>query len=294
MNVKEENIKPKSTTIEQHQNVLYELLMEFDRICRLHNIPYILYAGTAIGAVRHNGFIPWDDDADVLMLRPDYEHFLAVAEQTLSSNYFLQKEYSEHWPIGSTKLRKNNTTCLEKYHPDDIHRHQGIYIDIFPCDNASNVSLVRKIQFLASRVIIAKDLHKRKYETDSVVKKAFMLFCKIIPRAPLRKIVLLKGKSNTNYVHSFFGSTRSDKNSIFLREWITSTEDHQFMDSQFLISSYYDQLLTRMYGDYMTIPSEEERKCKVHAILVDTENDYSMYIHYRDGMKFDTYTRSIR
>ena len=113
---KYEDITIKTATIEEHQAVLYELLIEFDRICKAHNIPYILYAGTAIGAVRHNGFIPWDDDADVLMLRKDYEYFLEIADEMLDSKYYLQKEYSEHWPVGSSKLRKNNTTCLEKYH----------------------------------------------------------------------------------------------------------------------------------------------------------------------------------
>lgn len=283
-----------SATLEQHQAVLYELLIEFDRVCRLHNIPYVLYAGTAIGAVRHNGFVPWDDDADVLMLRTDYEHFLEVAEHTLDNKYFLQREYSEHWPVGSSKLRKNNTTCLEKYHPDDNLRHQGIYIDIFPCDNASDSSFIRKLQFFASRIVVAQDLYNRGYDTNSAAKKVFMALCRFFPKAPLRKIVLLRGKSNTQYVHSFFGSTRTDKKSVYLRKWITSVEEHRFNDSQFFISSYYDQLLTVMYGDYMTLPSEEDRKQKVHAILVDTEHDYSEYAHYRDGMTFDVHTRSIR
>ena len=291
---KYEDITIKTATIEEHQAVLYELLIEFDRICKAHSIPYILFAGTAIGAVRHNGFIPWDDDADVLMLRKDYEYFLEIADEMLDSKYYLQKEYSEHWPVGSSKLRKNNTTCLEKYHPNDMQRHQGIYIDIFPCDNASDNPIVRKIQFLSSRIIVAKDLHKRGYETDSIIKKVSMFMCKALPEKILRKIVLLRKKENTQFVHAFFGSTRTDKKSVYRREWIATVENHQFRDSQFMVSSYYDALLTMMYGDYMTLPSEEERKCKVHAILVDTERNYTEYEHYRDGMKFDIFTRSIR
>ena len=283
-----------SASVEQHQEVLYELLIEFDRICRLNDIPYILYAGTAIGAIRHNDFVPWDDDADVLMLRKDYERFLAVAEEFLNEKYFLQKEYSEHWPVGSSKLRKNNTTCLEKYHPNDTQRHQGIYIDIFPCDNASNNPIVRKIQFFSSRVIIAKDLNKRGYETDSVIKKVIMFMCNAFPRKLLRKIVLLRKNENTQFVHAFFGSTRTDKKSVYRREWIATVENHWFRDSQFMLSSYYDALLTIMYGDYMAIPPEEDRKCKVHAILVDTEHNYTEYEHYRDNMTFDVLTKSIR
>lgn len=291
---KYEDITIKTATVEEHQAVLYELLIEFDRICKANHIPYILYAGTAIGAVRHNGFIPWDDDADVLMLRKDYEYFLEIADEVLDSKYYLQKEYSEHWPVGSSKLRKNNTTCLEKYHSNDSLRHQGIYIDIFPCDNASENPIMRKIQFFASRIVIAKSLDARGYLTNSGIKKFFIILCRLLPKEFFRKIAVLKGKETSHLVHAFFGSTRTDKKSVFQREWITSVESHQFNDSQFLISSYYDKLLTLMYGDYMTLPPEEERKCKVHAILVDTEKNYTEYEHYRDGMKFEVYTRSIR
>lgn len=291
---KNEGITTKTATVKEHQAVLYELLVEFDRICKLHNIPYILYAGTAIGAVRHNGFVPWDDDADVLMLRKDYEHFLEIADGVLDSKYFLQKEYSEHWPVGSSKLRKNNTTCLEKYYSNDCLRHQGIYIDIFPCDNASENVLLRKIQFFASRIVIAKSLDARGYLTNSKIKKIFIKFCRLLPLESFKKIAMLKGQGNSRLVHAFFGSTRTDKKSIFERRWITTVEDHQFLNSQFMISSYYDNLLTLMYGDYMTLPPEDDRKCKVHAILVDTEKNYTEYEHYRDGMMFDVYTRSIR
>lgn len=291
---KYEGVTTKTATVKEHQAVLYELLVEFDRVCKSHNIPYILYAGTAIGAVRHNGFVPWDDDADVLMLRKDYERFLKIADGMLDSKYFLQKEYSEHWPVGSSKLRKNNTTCLEKYYSNDDLRHQGIYIDIFPCDNASEHILMRKIQFFASRIVIAKSLDARGYLTNSKLKKIFITFCRLLPGKIFKKIAMLKGKENSRLVHAFFGSTRTDKKSVFERKWITTVEDHQFINSQFLISSYYDKLLTLMYGDYMTLPPEEDRKCKVHAILVDTEKNFTEYEHYRDGMTFDVYTRSIR
>lgn len=283
-----------SATIEQHQEVLYELLIEFDRICRIHHIPYILYAGTAIGAVRHNGFIPWDDDADVLMFRKDYERFLDVAAKDLKAQYYLQKEFSEHWPVASSKLRKNNTTCLEKYHPADDGVHQGIYMDIFPCDNASNNRLVRKLQFLASRVVVAKSLYARGYETDSRVKKLVMSFCRHLPKELFKKIAILRSRDDTMYVHAFFGSTRSDKKSVYPREWIASIKEHRFCGSMFYISSYYDQLLATMYGDYMRIPTEEERACKIHAIYVDTEHGYREYEGFREGMTFDVYTRSIR
>lgn len=158
----------KEATLKEHQEALYRLLRMFDSICQKHNISYTLFAGTMLGAIRHQGFIPWDDDLDVMMLREDYERFLKLAQTELDSEvYFLQKEFSEHWPLFFSKLRLNNTACLEKYHPKDPCIHQGVYIDIFPCDNASDNSFIRKMQFLASKIVIAKALYKRGYETDS-------------------------------------------------------------------------------------------------------------------------------
>ena len=125
------------TALQEHQAVLLELLRELDRVCTAHDIPYVLFAGTALGAARHRGFIPWDDDLDVALLRPDYERLLALDDGCWGEKYFLQREFSPHWPLHFSKLRKNGTTCLEKYRPKDERSHRGIYIDVFPLDNAA-------------------------------------------------------------------------------------------------------------------------------------------------------------
>ena len=122
-------------TITDHQTVLMELWYVFDSNCARNHIKYQLYAGSALGAVRHHGIIPWDDDLDVVMLREDYNRFMGIAESELDKNqYFLQREFTEHWPMFFSKLRKNNTACIERYIPKDWETHMGIYIDIFPCD----------------------------------------------------------------------------------------------------------------------------------------------------------------
>ena len=157
--------------IRDHQQALYSLLSEFDRVCRELDIPYILFAGTMLGAVRHQGFIPWDDDLDVILLRKDYERLMKEADGVLNrEKFFLQKEFSPQWPMFFSKLRLNNTACLEKYHPKDPESHQGVYMDIFPCDNAAGSSLGQRLQFAASKVVIAKSLDKRGYEAGSLAK----------------------------------------------------------------------------------------------------------------------------
>jgi len=281
-------------SLEEHQEALLVLLCEFDRICRELNIPYILFAGTMLGAVRHEGFIPWDDDLDVMMLREDYERFLREADGVINrESFYLQKEFSEHWPMFFSKLRLNGTACLEKYHPKDPRSHQGIYIDIFPCDNALRSAFGRKLQFFASKVVIAKALSKRGYEAGSTFKKLFIAFCHALPMKPFRAFTKFGG-SGSETVHSFFASGKDYAKNVFPRQYLTERTEAVFENRQYPISAYADRLLRLQYGDYMTLPPPEERTVKQHAILVDTKKSYEEYEDYRDGMKFETLTRSIR
>ena len=284
----------RQATLPEHQKALLQLLEEFDRVCRQLDIPYILFAGSLLGAVRHQGFIPWDDDIDVMMLRPDYERFLQQADTVLNHRiFFLQKEFSRHWPMFFSKLRLNNTTCLEKYHPKDPASHQGVYIDIFPCDNAAKTGFGRNIQFLASKVVIAKGLDQRGYATDNVGKKLFMAFCRILPRKPF--LNLSKGGSDrSEKVHSFYAAARSYNKNVYPRQLLTQPMEAKFEGRSYTIARDYDTLLRILYGDYMQIPPPEKRVRKGHTILVDLNNSYEKYENYRDGMKFEVYTRSIR
>lgn len=96
-----------------HQRLLLTMLKDFDAVCRKHNIRYQLFAGTALGAVREHGFIPWDDDIDVILLRSEYERFFEEAAGDFDAEiYYVQKENSAHWPMQFSKLRRNNTTCI--------------------------------------------------------------------------------------------------------------------------------------------------------------------------------------
>lgn len=281
-------------SLKEHQDVLLELLIEFDRVCRKNNIKYILFAGSALGAIRHQGFIPWDDDLDVALFREDYDRLMEVDPSEWNAKYYLQREYSEHWPIHFSKLRKNNTTCLEKYHPKDNKTHQGIYIDIFPIDNASDNRFVRKMQFYASKIVQARSFWKRGYDTSSILKKIAMLLSCILPLKPIRNFVIMRKKATTKYVHSFLGGSSKFNKGVFDRAWITNSISIPFETITVPVSSYHDDLLAMQYGDYMSVPSVEERKNKVHAILVDTERNYTEYEHYRDNMTFDVLTKSIR
>ena len=281
--------------ITAHQKLLLEMLKDFDTVCRKHNIRYQLFAGTALGAVRHQGFIPWDDDIDVILLRSEYERFFRDAAADFAPDvYYVQQEHSAHWPMQFSKLRRNNTTCIEKYHPKDPQIHQGVYIDIFPCDNLSEKPAVQKLQFAASKVVIAKALYARGYETDSLAKKLFMQCCRLLPRRPLKCLCMRKNDMATQQVHTFFAAGKDYEKNIFPRSWLAESVNMPFEDGVFPVSEHYDEILTRLYGDYHQLPAPEERKCKEHAAIIDLEHPYEMYLEAQKKMTFEVYTRSIR
>ncbi len=282
------------TTLKEHQAALLELLSEFDRVCKALDIPYVLFAGTLLGAVRHQGFIPWDDDVDVLMLRRDYERLLREADTVLDGErFFLQKEFSEHWPMFFSKLRLNGTACLETYHPRDTASHFGVYMDIFPCDNAADSGWKRKCQFYASKAVIAKSLKKRGYETRSIPKKLFMFASGVIPTALVRRIAQKAGE-DSRCLHSFFGGAAAYTKNVYPREWLTERTTARFEGRAFPIPREYDAVLTHIYGEYMTLPPPEKRRVKQHAVLVDLHNGYDRYREQHRAMTFDVVTESIR
>jgi phosphorylcholine metabolism protein LicD len=166
-------------------------------------------------------------------------------------------------------------------------------MDIFPCDNAAKSKLGQRIQFYSSKVIIAKALDARGYETINKVKRLFMVLCKILPQRLFLRIVT-DGSKESQVVHSFLGGASKFEKNIYPRSYFEKTILAEFEGSSYPIPEQFDELLHVLYGDYMKLPPEEDRKCKVHTILVDLNHSYEKYKYYRDGMVFETYTRSIR
>lgn len=113
-----------------------ELLMEVDRICKKYDISFFSVSGTLLGAVRHNGFIPWDDAITIGMLRPDYMRFVQVGSQEIKTPYFLQNTYTDNRIISWSKLMDDHTSAIEDWENDGFH--QGMFVDIFPMDTVTD------------------------------------------------------------------------------------------------------------------------------------------------------------
>lgn len=290
-----ETVRKNISSRKEHQKAMLELLEAFAGVCERNDIPYMLYAGTLLGAVRHRGFIPWDDDIDVIMARRDYERFLQAAARSLDpQRYFVQGEYSPHWPMFFSKLRLCNTACMEKYVPKDPEMHQGVFMDIFPYDNLSDGELPGKIQFWASKIVIARGLQQRGYATADILKKMAMAVSTLMPCAKLHGFVINREQTRTKRVHTFFAAASSYRKNVFPREWFEETVLLPFEGRTYPVSAHYHELLTALYGDYMTPPDMAVRAVKEHNLLVDVFRPYTDYIGYQKTQKIYTYCRSIR
>lgn len=259
--------------IRRVQKVELEILLEFDRVCKANNIKYHLFAGTLLGAIRHNGFIPWDDDIDVCMLREDYEKFLIVGKECLDGDYFLQTyETDENYINQFAKIRKNNTIFLQ----DDVvgtNIHQGFYIDIFPFDNVEPYTLVGRVQrniLNILRYMTKCRLKNKVNKTRNSFSRYFRLFIhyfiKIIPKKPMDKMITniacMFNNKNTKYVGELSHGTAKYLYDRFTVEKniFYDTIEWEFEGHKFPIPRKYDYVLTKNYGDYMIPPPLEQQK----------------------------------
>ena len=157
----------KEAELSRLQEALYATLSEVDRICRKHGIRYFVTGGTAVGAYFWQKILPWDDDVDVGMMRPDYERFAQIAQEELSDKFFLQTPDTEpHTPFYFMKVRMNGSRFSEATFKH-IKMHQGIYVDIFPFDKIPKQKWLERLQhkalFFLNGLFIAKEIWQWKH-----------------------------------------------------------------------------------------------------------------------------------
>lgn len=263
-------------TLRNLQLALLDMLKIIDEICKDNDIQYSLACGTALGAIRHQGFIPWDDDLDIMFLREDYERFLYVSEPLLKDRgYTLQKEFTDSWPMSYSKVRKDNTTYFEDYTPKIKDLHQGIFIDLFPIDNLYNSKLGELTQWIVKQILVSKGMKKRGYNTSLLLKRVAMNISFFFPEKMFRKFVMLKSRQNTRRVHTFLGGAVIKSHNMFPREIFQNYELVDFEGAMFPLVKDYDAYLRICFGDYMELPPLENRK--MHAVFFDLERSYIDY-----------------
>lgn len=264
--------------LRQLQLTQLEILKVIDTFCRKHRIHYSLYAGSLLGAVRHQGFIPWDDDLDVFLTRHEYNRFIKLWLKDQPEGYLIQnKELDPKFSQSFTKIRKDHTAFLQ----DESERgkyHTGIFVDVFPIDRVPEGKLQRAVFYadclfyqlytreyappLANRFIrlgseaLLKTSTKngrarrRKWHYSRIVRynrdKTLPMVC-IEVTATLRQIF------PSNLMDSYVDLPFEDMNAMCLKEW--------------------DAYLTVAFGDYMQLPPKEERGWRHHPLVLDFERN---------------------
>lgn len=264
---------------ELHSKIL-EIAVFFDSFCKENNIEYYLMGGSALGAIRHKGFIPWDDDFDVFMNLENYERLLSVGID--DPRFYLQKENSKDWPMHFTKLRLNNTTFLEA-NSKHLKSHQGIFIDIMPLYWVSEKRFIRYIQYLSARVLTAKSLYLRGYiENKSKIKAAFMFvsYCIVKTRVEVFLTRIIKKKTKSNLVGHLFGKAPFNRTS-FPVNWLGNPRYVDFENTLFPVPAEVEKYLNLRFDDYMSVPDNVHKIYKIHAEFIDVEKDYTQYVKER-------------
>ena len=252
-------------TIERLKSILLEMLDVVDKICRENGISYFLDSGTALGAIRHGGFIPWDDDVDIGMLREDYDRFLSIAPKYLPPDLILQNEQNEPtYYLFFSKLRKRNTRYPE-YRKEKYFSERGFQIDIFPFDYIGDDLEAAKKRF--RRVELLRILAEQRMiavppEAKRKIPAYYLL--KLLPREACRKTTekAMREKNDTKkrYVASYAYVAAKKKICIFPTEAMTPVRDVEFEGRRYMIMHDPDCYLKLMYGDYMKLPPVEQRK----------------------------------
>jgi lipopolysaccharide cholinephosphotransferase len=253
----------------QAQLVQLEILSELDKFCKNYNISYNLVFGTLLGAVRHKGFIPWDDDIDVGMLRKDFDYFNSMFPLDYDG-YFLQNYNTDaHYYRQFSRLRKNNTTYLQNGY-QDLGIHHGIFIDIFPLDDVSP-SKVSEI-FRCELILLLEKINRlRNYKVTKdrnlfirIISKIAKLSTLIINKEKYDKLItyLLKGNKKSIYVSSLsnWPDRKKVKRNLIKKEDFLNSIQIDFESHQFPAPRKYHQYLTNIYGDYKKLPPIEKRQ----------------------------------
>lgn len=271
--------------------VQLDLLVEFDRVCKKHNIPYCASAGTLLGAIRHQGFIPWDDDIDLMMLRSDYDKLCALAADEFEGDYFWQTEYTDKGSLrGHAQLRNSRTTAILKSEEGRCRFNQGIFIDIFPYDAVVDDKALYEAQVLEA------EKERRKYRrlanwTDNYSSKLFSFPKRLIYPflhfifSYIVKIDYDKYYRNFESICSRYNEQETEKISClgfdFDSVHFQTRSDFEeliqvpFEFLEIPVPKEYDHVLRERFGDYHKIV----RGGSYHGgVLFDTNRSYKEYL----------------
>lgn len=269
------------------QLVQLEILEIIDRVCREHNISYSLYAGTLLGAVRHHGFIPWDDDLDICMERSEYDRFLTVWTYAHPDGYLLQnKENTPTFTQSFSKIRKEHTTFLQ-YEWEAGRYHTGIFVDIFPIDRMPDGILSRSLfqwRCMQYQLLTREFVPPKGSRLQKLISRIILSVLPAEKRTAKRQKLIHMITKDQDHNHHTVATERLATMKVALPpDLFDHYERLPFESGQYMCFSRWKDYLIEKFGDYMTLPPEEERTWMHHPLILDFEHDYEqLSIETRD------------
>lgn len=254
------------------QLIELEVLSEFDRVCRKNNINYAIFFGTLLGAVRHKGYIPWDDDTDVVMLREDYERFKKhMNELNPEICCFQDHDTEPEYRWGYGKLRRSGTIYI-RVGQEHMKFRTGIFVDVFPLDDVPLSVCGQMLQdfhcFCLRKILWSEAARKN---TSGLWKLWFSLLSLIPISIPFRALNRYISKSTNSSPNKVRCLTFPSPGKLYMKHparlrygvpksWITERAEYEFEGRKFYGPKDYDEVLSYIYGDYMTPPPEDKRE----------------------------------
>ena len=253
-------------------HVLLRIIDKIDKLCQENNIIYYLNGGNAVGAIRHNGFIPWDDDFDIMMNTANYRKFIDLCRKELDPKIWYVQEAWVDWPGCFTKIRLKDTYFEDVGEWEGISKdNRGIFIDIFEIVNAPSSKFKRRIQYIAAKMLNAHSLLKKGYETNSRIKKIAIYLSKAMNNQVIFNIIKNEvykySNKNTDTVANFYGMSRFH-NSFYKKNVFEIPYYHTYENLLLPLPTDYHEYLTQAFGDYMQLPPIEKQK-PAHSLKVE-------------------------
>ncbi|HYE09814.1 MAG TPA: LicD family protein [Patescibacteria group bacterium] len=269
-------------TIKDVQNKILDTMKFIDEICRNNNIVYYIMGGTALGAVRHGGFIPWDDDLDIFMTTQNYIKFKSVFRQLNNDKFILQEWRIHDNYLEYAKVRMNGTTFIEDAFKDCKDMHHGIYVDIMILHKCPNNRLIQKSIYYASKYVTLVALSQRRWKPKTKFQEIALMAVKMLPNKFIAhqcyNLIYKYENLYTNYLYCYFITKAKFTQGIFEKDIFDYPVDVSFDDTVLMGPADIKKYLKYRYGDYMKLPSKEEQKAAVHAEIFNTEIGFEEYI----------------
>ncbi|NLL56399.1 MAG: LicD family protein [Clostridiales bacterium] len=265
----------KDTILLQLQDCLYQMLVEFDSICKEHNLRYYLAYGSLLGAVRHGDFIPWDDDLDVVMPREDYDRLLKTYKEILPSHYDLHNyNNTPNYFLSFAKIVNTDTTLVEIANKKNDYRVGGVYIDIFPLDGMGNCirsARLRTKKATIYRIMIDSTTDMFEDKKRALWKQLIINITRLFNTQKwqnrLARHLRKKSFNKSKYVSMSATSTKDKK--IVKKEIFGEPKKIKFREHYFYAPQMIDEYLKTEYGDYMQLPPIEKRCSHHNFVYID-------------------------